>query len=221
MASNSLQPNGKILEDIFSVLSLGNEVGWTTISLMSTIRIIYLASVSYTFTHGVGKSSPFSIDYKFSLSLRGPYCSDIDKAYIFLAANEYIARDSEKKDNFLILDKNFFPKQKKIESSPGYDKKRKEWLKVIVYILALYGEDKVYDFIFRDPEYYEKAASNQFNRLLDLDISNKTIQILNEFKEAFESTLDVKILAQISDQRYLELYFEYVFGKILKGESYK
>ncbi len=213
--------NMNICSDIFSVLAICDEVGWQSVSLMSTIRIIYLASVTYIFTHEQDDSNPFSGDYNFSLSLRGPYCSDIENAYIFIASNEYVKTEGGKRDVFFIFHENFDEQFKVIQSSSGYDKRKYDWLKVIIYSLALYGEDKVYDFIFRDPEFYEKSASNQLNQVLDLDSNNKTIQILNEFKAAFEETLENEVLSQISDRRYLELYFEYVFKKILKGESFR
>ena len=95
----------------------------------------------------------------------------------------------------------------------GLDQERFGWLKQVVYILGIYGENKIYDFIFRDPQYQTTIMSNTQQGLNTGD-DNETIKTLQSFQDAFEETLNNK--NKISSQTYLELYFEYVFSKILK-----
>lgn len=84
-------------------------------------------------------------------------------------------------------------------------------------IIGIYGEDKIYDFIFRDQEYRVSLDSNKelcYN--LDIGENNETVKFLNDFKKSFEDHLSVNI--DLNNRKYLEMYFEYVFGRVLRGE---
>ena len=48
---------------------------------------------------------------------------------------------------------------------------------------------------------------------LNLGKDNATVVFLNSFKEAFEEKIVDKQIT-LENKKYLELYFEYVFGKI-------
>ena len=76
---------------------------------------------------------------------------------------------------------------------------------------------KIYEFIFRDPEYQTTIKSNT-QQGLNTDLNNETVKTLKSFQEAFEETLTEQ-KEKLSSQTYLELYFEYVFSKILKRED--
>lgn len=99
---------------------------------------------------------------------------------------------------------------------PDYSVK-KDWLEVLFYIIGIYGEGRLYEFIIRDPEYVEHLHTNNLKEL-NTDRNNKSIMVLNEFKSAFEISLGTKS-GQIDDKEYLELYFEYIFGKVIKGDA--
>ena len=98
-----------------------------------------------------------------------------------------------------------------------FETERIDWIKQVLYILAIYGENKIYEFIFRDPEYQNNLKSNT-NKSLNINSNNETIDTLKRFEKAFKDSFSGEI-QNITSQRYLELYFEYVFGKILKRED--
>ena len=55
------------------------------------------------------------------------------------------------------------------------------------------------------------------NRNVELDASAEslTVKVLNKFKKSFEETLDQSVV--LSDEQYIDLYFEYLFSRIIKG----
>jgi hypothetical protein len=198
-----------IYTDILAIFKLASDIQWKEVRQNSVYRILYLSSVLYSFRHPE-KSSPFSI-YKFTVDTTGPYDSNISKAFDFLIKDEYIKRTTG--DDVLAIGNNSSNDVFKIEIG----QERYEWLKQVMYILGIYGENKIYDFIFRDPQYQTTIKSNT-QQGLNTDSNNETIKILKSFQEAFEETLkDQK--EKLSSQTYLELYFEYVFSKILKRED--
>lgn len=95
--------------------------------------------------------------------------------------------------------------------------RKKEWFDDVAYIIGIYGEEKIFDFIYRDPEYRESLDGNSTYNL-NLGKDNATVRFLNSFKSAFEEKLTDKQIT-LENKKYLELYFEYVFGKILRGEG--
>ena len=198
-----------IYTDILAIFKLAAEIQWKEVRQNSVYRILYLSSVLYSFRHP-GNSSPFSI-YKFSVDSSGPYDSNISSALDFLIKDEYLSRTTG--DDVLALGKNPIDDVFKIEIG----QERYDWLKQVMYILGIYGENKIYDFIFRDPQYQTTIKSNT-QQGLNTNINNETIKTLKSFQEAFEETLTEQ-KEKISSQTYLELYFEYVFSKILKRED--
>ena len=129
----------------------------------------------------------------------------------FLAKDEYLER-SPANDGFLSLGGN----REDLQSREGLRLDRTSWLKVIVSILNIYGENKIYDFVFRDKEYQETLQSGK-SEGIDTSPENATLKFLEGFKEAFEESLG-KSDKEIAKGKYIELYFEYVFSQILKRE---
>lgn len=196
--------------DIISIFKTAYEVQWHTLRENSIYRILYFSSVFHSFIFNEDEENPFSI-YNFSLNSQGPYDSNVADAINFLVKDEYIVR-TEGDDTFS-LGTNQANRLEEFD----VEKERSEWIKVIIHILGLYGENKIYEFIFRDPEYQIAIKSNT-NQTLNTNLGNSSVETLNKFKSAFEESLgDNK--NKINSQTYLELYFEYVFGKILKRED--
>lgn len=192
-------------KDVYCLLCVLKELGWESLRETTINRLIYLSSVLYSFINNESENI-FAKNYQFVITLSGPEDVEIEKALIHLESNDllkhtdkgYMVSDSE---NLLIMD--------------DYDKK-KAWFKDIAYIISVYGEDKIYDFIFRDPEYRESLLGNSVYNL-NIDKNNATVKFLNRFKFEFEKVLDDESVA-LDNRKYMELYFEYVFGMILRGE---
>lgn len=198
-----------IYTDILAIFKLASDIQWKEVRQNSVYRILYLSSVLYSFRHPNNRN-PFSI-YKFTVDTTGPYDSNISKAFDFLIKDEYIKRTTG--DDVLAIGMNSSNDVFKIEVG----QERYEWIKQIMFILGIYGENKIYDFIFRDPQYQTTIKSNT-QQVLNTDLNNETIKTLKSFQEAFEETL-IEKKEKLSSQTYLELYFEYVFSKILKRED--
>lgn len=197
--------------DILTILDLTQKIGWTNVKEINLYRIIYISSILYTFKYPNEKNI-FSETYTFVVSLRGPYSENIKKSVIYLQTNQVIKKNT--KNEFFSIDYN--KKKYDIERLPNYQKKF-SWFEIIIFILGIYGEEKIYDFVFRDPEYQDTLNRN-VSDALNLNSGNKTLDKLNKLKEAFEITLkdDARYL---DDKKYLELYFQYIFSKIIKGEA--
>jgi hypothetical protein len=103
-----------------------------------------------------------------------------------------------------------------LEEIPNYKIKR-EWIDAIIHILGVYGEDNIYDFVFRDPEYRD-TVNRQSTKTLNLSESNKTVETLHEFQKAFIEALGDKA-KDLNPKDYLEMYFEFIFSKYLKGKN--
>ncbi len=196
--------------DIVTLIKLTSDIGWDRIRKLSIYRILYLSSVLYSFKNP-GKENPFIESYHFDIDSTGPYCQDINNSLTFLESNEYLKKD----DNTFTLNTERLSDLADLSQIQDQEKKE-EWLKTIIHILGIYGENKIYDFVIRDPQYQDHIARN-VPKELNIDMDNKTIEVLNSFKGAFEKTLG-KDAEQIDDKEYLELYFEYVFSKVLKGD---
>jgi hypothetical protein len=198
--------------DILSLILITDNIGWVGVKRISIYRILYLSSVLYSFRYP-NNENLFTRDYVFVISLQGPYSDIIDKSLIYLETNEFI--DYYLDEDIYKLGSNTIPKE--IVEIPYFNEKN-DWLNTIIYILGIYGEEKIYDFIFRDPEYQSKVQSNSIKEI-NIDIGNKTCENLIRFKEAFENKLGNEIVKyNMDDKEYLELYFRYVFSRILKGE---
>lgn len=194
--------------DIVSCFLAGKSIGWDGMSEISLNRIIYFAAVLFKFRFSEQKNI-FEDDYEFSITLRGPEAPIISNAIIHLLSNYIISKkDSE---YFLDVEDEAFTK------NLPYFEEKKSWIEDIIYLIGVYGEEKLYDFIFRDPEYKTNLKSKS-SKPLNLGEDNYTIKYLEMFKTDFEGTLSQQS-PKLSNKQYLELYFEYVFSKILKGES--
>jgi len=195
--------------DILSIFKIGMSIQWNAVRDNSIYRILYLSSVLYSFRYPE-KKNPFSI-YNFSVDNSGPFDANISKSITFLIKDDYIQR-TEGMDVYRLgnnqIDESF---------NIDFETERIDWIKQVLYILAIYGENKIYEFIFRDPEYQNNLKSNT-SKSLNINSNNETIDTLKRFEEAFKDSFSGEIQS-ITSQRYLELYFEYVFGKILKRED--
>lgn len=192
-------------EDILTLLHLIDEIGWKSIREQSIQRILYLSKVLFSFAN-VDELNPF-VDYHFSASISGPYSELVNSSLINLKSRELISEDEEGKINLSDGEFDF-----------EYDENKQIWLKTIIYILGLYGESKVYGFTIKDAV-VKGAIETQSEKELDTSPDNFTIKVLDNFKDAFEKTLESKTYQNISKIEYIELYFEYIFSKIIKREE--
>jgi len=204
-------PNNETLNvvnsDIVVLTKLASGVGWDSIRELSVYRMLYLASILYSFKYP-HHDNMFSRYYHFDIDSAGPYSDEIKKSLVFLESNEYLIRN----DNSFKLN----PERADAVLKAAIFSEKENWLKAIIYILGLYGEGKIYEFVIRDPQYQDHIERN-VPKELDIEGDNKTIRILNKFKQAFEKNIGDKATG-INDTEYLTLYFEYVFSKVVKGE---
>jgi hypothetical protein len=198
---------GRINADILTLIELVKKIGWKEIRNLSIHRILYLSSVIYSFKYPE-QENPFQRDYNFNVDLRGPYSDDVRQSIESLLVKDYL---EGKQTTNLTLGKEYPVDFASISDYPL----KKDWLDIIVHLVGKYSEDKIYDFIFMDPEYRHNIEINSV-KPLSLDIHNETVKALNNFKEAFEKTLgeDAKI---IDAKGYLDLYFDFIFSQIIKG----
>ncbi|MEL1254077.1 hypothetical protein AAEO57_09845 [Flavobacterium sp. DGU38] len=198
-----MQENTKELlranNDIVGLMISIKNIGWTSIREQSIQRTLYLTKVLYSFVSN-GENNLFE-EYHFSVSIAGPYSELIKRSILDLRVREILIEDSE--GNIQIGNKDF---------QLSGDGNKFKWLKTIVYILGLYGESKIFSFTINDPLYKEAIETNS-QKELDTSPENKTVKVLNSFKTAFEETLES--VSNISKEEYLELYFEYIFSKII------
>lgn len=188
--------------DILNLLNLVKSIGWNSIRHQSIQRIIYLSKVLFSFANLESKN--LFQEYHFITTISGPYSEQISNSLTFLKSNEYI---TEEDGEIKITD------SKSIDEFISEDKY--QWLKTIVYILGLYGENKIFGFTINDPLYKDSLQRNE-PKELDATPDNITIKSLNQFKKAFEESLED--VSKIDRNEYLELYFEFIFSKIVKRE---
>lgn len=193
--------------DVFALIKSMNEKGWAGIKESSINRIIYLASVLYSFMFETIEN-PFQRNYSFSITLSGPEDSVIEQALINLKSNDAI----ELTENGYIITNNAYIAT--FDSLPSFQSKM-DWIEDISYIIGLYGEGKIYDFVFRDPQYQNSVKTKSINPL-NLNDDNATVEFLKTFKREFEK--NVESGQKLTNRKYLKLYFEYIFGKILRGD---
>lgn len=192
-------------KDIYCLLCVLKELGWESLRETTINRLMYLASVLYSFINKESENI-YAKNYQFVITLSGPEDVEIEKALIHLESNDLLEHTDK---GYMVIDRG------NLLIMDDYDKK-KAWFKDIAYIISIYGEDKIYDFIFRDPEYRESLLGNSVYNL-NIDKNNATVKFLNRFKFEFERVLNDKSVA-LDNRKYMELYFEYVFGMILRGE---
>lgn len=194
--------------DVYAVINEVHKIAWSAVKESSINRILYMTAVMYSFIEPY-KQNVFGGDYNFIVTLSGPEDADIENALINLESNYLIERGE---NGFSVLVEDAYENFDDIPLS----RIKKTWIEDIIYIIGIYGEDKIYDFIFRDPQYNTTFKSNSVNSL-DIGKNNETVKFLFGFKAAFEENLNGN-LETIEIRKYLEMYFEYIFGKILRGE---
>lgn len=193
-------------EDVYLLLKKLQNIGWNAVRESSIHRIMYLSAVLYSFRYP-DKQNIFKDDYFFSRTLSGPEDAEIENALTNLTTNDLIIH-SENGYSCTSVDHS-------ISLSDNYSQKE-PWFDDISYILGIYGEDKIFDFIFRDPEYKKSLESNSVYNL-NIGLDNDTVKYINEFKNAFEKKIN-NLENNLKNSEYLQLYFEFVFGRILRGE---
>lgn len=196
----------KMRWDITTLLQISSEYGWSVLKKDSIHRILYLSGVLYHFVNGYDKN-PFSF-YNFSRKGAGPYDSQIEKSLDFLEKDEFII--TEDSNEFKSTGKATIKESNRFKEPD----ERNEWLDLIIQILAIYGEDKIYEFIFRDKEFKLLIATNA-EKKLNLGKDNATILYLEHFRKDFEQQMNLKF-NDLEPKTYLKIYFDYVFKKILE-----
>ncbi len=200
-----------VYADILGIFRLSNDIGWSEIRESSIHRVLYLAAVLFSFKFP-DKDNLFS-NYRFSLEKYvGPYNGDIKNGMDFLLKDDFLKLTIVEESIYALGDNSA---DMLLENLPHEE--RIEWLRIIVTILNIYGENKIYDFVFRDKEYQQTLQSGT-SEGIDTSPENATLKFLNGFKLAFEETLGERVEA-LPQEKYIELYFEYVFGQILKRED--
>lgn len=188
-------------EDIMAISYYGKEIGWESIAGLSFHRILYLAKVLYVFRHGASVS--LFGNYHFTAIINGPYSEQVNNALVFLSSSEKLL---EKNEMF-----TFNSDKSLLENFP---EQKLTWIRFVLLLLGKYGEDMIFGFIINDPA-YDNAVKTNRNAELDASSESLTVRMLNKFKSSFEATIDQGI--SLSDEKYIDLYFEYIFGKIVKG----
>lgn len=185
--------------DILCIMNLVERIGWSSLKEQSIQRVLYLSKVLYSFCN---KEDDLFYYYHFSKSISGPYSELIHNSLIFLYSNQYVIENDGS--------------YKLYRSAPAKagDKKEK-WFKTIILILGKYGEERIYGFTINDPLYIEAVQGNS-QKELNTNIENRTIQVLTQFRSAFEQS--ISDTSSISSEEYLDLYFEYIFGQIIKSK---
>lgn len=184
--------------DMMTIIAHAKKMGWDTISCNSIQRIVYMMKVLYAFNHD--DENVFDL-YHFNVSLFGPYSELVDKSLTFLLASQRLL--GEREGDILL------------NSADGVDAMSEEkikWIDTILLILGKYGESKVFSFIVNDPQYEQSVKANLSSEI-NTDPDNDTLKTLNDFKRAFEETLEDT--SSISKEEYISLYFDYLFSQII------
>lgn len=187
--------------DMMTIIAHAKKMGWDTISCNSIQRIVYMMKVLYAFNHE--DENVFGL-YHFNVSLFGPYSELVDKSLTFLLASQRLLGEREG--------------DIQLNSADGVDALSDEkikWIDIILLILGKYGESKVFSFIVNDPQYEQSVKANLSSEI-NTDPENDTLKSLNDFKRAFEETLEDT--SSISKEEYISLYFDYLFSQIINRE---
>lgn len=184
--------------DIMTIIAHAKKIGWDTISYNSLQRVMYMMKVLYSFNHD--DENVFSL-YHFSVSIFGPYSELVDKSLTFLLSSQRLLGDREG--------------DVRLNSMDGVDavaEDKIKWIDTILLILSRYGESKIFSFIVNDPQYEQSVKAN-INSEINTNPENDTLKVLNDFKRAFEETLEDT--SSISKEEYISLYFDYLFSQII------
>ena len=180
----------KANEDIMTVSFIAKQMGWDIVTEQSFHRVLYLVQVLYTFKHEDENIFPY---YHFTVTTFGPYSDLLESSLTFLKSS-FKLREGE---GGLILN---------IKVDVPISKEKEEWIKVVMYMLGKYGEKRLFGFIINDPSYENALQTNDIDGIDTLSSESETLKTLKDFKIAFEQTLEN--VSAISDERYIELYFE-------------
>lgn len=184
--------------DIMTIIAHAKKIGWDTISYNSLQRVVYMMKVLYSFNHD--DENVFSL-YHFSVSIFGPYSELVDKSLTFLLSSQRLLGDREGDVRLISMDGVDAVAEDKIK-----------WIDTILLILSRYGESKIFSFIVNDPQYEQSVKAN-INSEINTNPENDTLKVLNDFKRAFEETLEDT--SSISKEEYISLYFDYLFSQII------
>lgn len=188
--------------DLMTIIAHTKKMGWDSVGSNSLQRIVYLMKVLYAFNHE--DENVFGL-YHFNVSVFGPYSELIDNSLTFLLTTQRLTGEREG--------------DVRLNSTDGVDAMSDEkikWIDTVLLILGKYGESKIFSFIVNDPLYDQSVKSNSDSEI-DIDPENFTLRVLNDFKNAFEETLEDT--SSISKEEYISLYFDYLFSKIIKRED--
>lgn len=187
--------------DMMTIVAHARKIGWDPISYNSLQRVTYMMKVLYAFCHE--EANPFSL-YHFNVSIFGPYSELIDNSLTFLLSSQRLLGE---KDGDVRLNS--------LDGVDVIDNEKISWIDTILLILGKYGENKIFSFIVNDPAYYQSVKANLFSEI-DTSLENDTLNVLNDFKKAFEETLGDT--SSISKEEYIGLYFDYLFGQVIKKD---
>ena len=187
--------------DIMTIIAHAKKIGWDTISYNSLQRVVYMMKVLYSFNHD--DENVFSL-YHFSVSIFGPYSELVDKSLTFLLSSQRLLGDREGDVRLISMDGVDAVAEDKIK-----------WIDTILLILSRYGESKIFSFIVNDPQYEQSVKAN-INSEINTNPENDTLKVLNDFKKAFEETLEDT--SSISKEEYISLYFDYLFSQIINKQ---
>ena len=188
--------------DLMTIIAHTKKMGWDSVGSNSLQRIVYLMKVLYAFNHE--DENVFEL-YHFNVSVFGPYSELIDNSLTFLLATQRLTGEREG--------------DVQLNSTDGVDAMSDDkikWIDTVLLILGKYGESKIFSFIVNDPLYDQSVKSNSDSEI-DINPENFTLRVLNDFKNAFEETLEDT--SSISKEEYISLYCDYLFSKIIKRED--
>ena len=184
--------------DMMTIIFHAKKIGWDTISYNSLQRVVYMMKVLYSFNHT--DENVFDL-YHFNVSLFGPYSDLVEKSLTFLLTTQRLLGDKEGDVRLNSIDG--------VDTVP--DEKIK-WIDTILLVLSKYGEKKIFSFIVNDPQYEQSVKSNLSSEI-NTNPENDTLKVLNDFKKAFEETIEDT--SSISHEEYISLYFDYLFSQII------
>ncbi len=190
-------------EDIMAISYYGKEIGWENIAELTFHRVLYLTKVLHVFLQ-TDSISLFDY-YHFTAVINGPYSVQVNNALVYLISSEKLLEND---------DLYTFNSDKSILAN--FSEQKLSWIRFVMLLLGKYGEDKIFGFIINDPA-YDNAVKTNRNTELIASSESLTVKVLNKFKLSFEKTLDQEL--SLSDEQYIDLYFEYLFGKIIKGNG--
>ncbi len=184
--------------DMMTIIAHAKRIGWDSISYNSLQRVVYMMKVLYSFNHTDENVFGF---YHFNVSLFGPYSDLVEKSLTFLLTTQRLLGDKEGDVRLNSIDG--------VDTMPN---EKIKWIDTILLVLSKYGENKIFSFIVNDPQYEQSVKSNLSSEI-NTNTENDTLKVLNDFKKAFEETLENT--SSISKEEYISLYFDYLFSQIV------